>query len=129
MLQEDPRLIDFQISKNSTISLMHCLRGGAKEKRVPFDPSSYKESAHHKGSQTTASSSSQPSPYLVEKLESTQTLEIKNPQVKQLFSTLQSVAIIYCFKGFGQDLLIYINGFSPIGQQIVKSSYVPRASL
>ena len=47
-----------------------------------------------------ASSSSHPSPYLVENLESTPTLEIKNPQVKQLFSTLQSIAVICRFNGF-----------------------------
>ena len=76
---------------------MHHLRGGAEGKRGPSCPSSYKEAACPKGSQTATSYYSFPSPYLVENLESTPTLEIKNLQVKQIFNTLQSVAVICCF--------------------------------
>ena len=67
---------------------MHQLRGGAEGKIGPFCPSSYKEVARPKGPQTVASYSSYPILYLVEKLESTPTLEIKNSQVKQLFTML-----------------------------------------
>ena len=79
VLQEDSRLVHCQISKDSSISLMHHLRGGAEGKRGPSCPSSYKEVACPKGSQTATSYYSFPSPYLVENLESTPTLEIKNP--------------------------------------------------
>lgn len=73
---------------------------GAEGKRGPSFPSSYKEATCPKGSQTTTPSSSQPNLYIVEKLDSSPILEIKNPQVKQLFSTLQSHAIICRFNGF-----------------------------
>ena len=63
-------------------------------------PTSYKEATRPKGSQPAASTSSQPSPYIVEKLDSSPILEIKHPQVKQLFSTLQSHAVIFQFNGF-----------------------------
>ena len=100
MLQEDTRLIDCQISKNSSISLMHRLWGGAEGKRGPSCSTSYKEEACPKGPQTADSPSSQPSPYLAEKMESTPTLEIKNSQVKQHFTTLQSIVVICHFNGF-----------------------------
>ena len=99
-MQEDSRLTDYQISKNSTIFLLYHLRGGAEGNKGPSGPSSYKEAARPKGPPTTASSSPQNSPYFVEKMESTPTLEIKNPQVTKLFSTLQFVAVICRFNGF-----------------------------
>ena len=99
-LQENSRLTDYQISKNSTIFLMHRLKGGEERKRGPSGPSSYKEVAQPKVPLTTGFYSPQNSPYFVEKMESTLTLEIKNPQVTKLFSTLQSVAVICRFNGF-----------------------------
>ena len=48
VLQEDSRLIDYQIYKNTTIFLMHHLRGGAERKRGPSGPSSYKEATRPK---------------------------------------------------------------------------------
>ena len=50
VLQEDSRLTDYQICKNSTIFVMHHLRGGAERKRGPSGSSSYKEAARPKGS-------------------------------------------------------------------------------
>jgi len=100
VMHDDSSLIKGQISKNSTITLLHLLRGGAEGKRGPTFPTSYKEATHPKGSQPAASTSSQPSPYIVEKLDSSPILEIKHPQVKQLFSTLQSHAVICRFNGF-----------------------------
>ena len=63
-------------------------------------PSSYKDAARSKGPQTEATSTVQPSPYIVEKLESTPVLEIKSEQVKGLFSSLQAEAVICRFNGF-----------------------------
>ena len=63
-------------------------------------PSSYKDAARSKGPQTEATSTVQPSPYIVEKLESTPVLEIKNEQVKGIFSSLQAEAVICRFNGF-----------------------------
>ena len=88
VLQEDSRISEYHISKNSSISVMHRLRGGAESKRGPSFTQSYKEVVHPKGGQPAASSkgplptatpSAQASPYLVEKLETTPILEIKNP--------------------------------------------------
>ena len=76
------------------------MRGGGEGNRGPSSPSSYKEAARPKGPPAAASSSPQNSPYFVEKMESTPTLEIKNPQVTKLFSTLQSVVVICRFNGF-----------------------------
>ena len=50
VLQEDSRMTDYQICKNSTIFLMHRLQGGAEGKRGPTGPSSYKEAARPNGS-------------------------------------------------------------------------------
>ena len=129
ILQEDSRQTDYQISKNSTIFLLHRMRGGTDGNRGPSGPSSYKEAARPKGPPVAASSSPQNSSYFVEKMESTPTLEIKNPQVTKILSTLQSVAVICHLMVFGPDILISIDGFTQIGQPIVKSSYVPRDSL
>ena len=100
MLQEDSRLTDYQISKNSTIFLLHHLREGVEGNKRPSNPSSYKEATRPKGPLTATFSSPQNSLYFVEKMESTPTLEIKNPQVTKLFSTLQTVAVICRFNGF-----------------------------
>jgi hypothetical protein len=76
------------------------MRGGAAGKSGPSIPSSYKEATRPKGTQAASFFSSQPSPYIVDKLDSTPTLDIKNPQIKQLFSTLQSAAVICRFNGY-----------------------------
>jgi len=101
------KLSDYQISRNSSISLLLRLRGGAEGKQrgsIPTHkgagPSSYKDAARQKGPQTEAPSNVLPSPYIVEKLESTPVLEIKNDQVKGLFKSLQAKAVICRFNGF-----------------------------
>ena len=99
-LQEESRLTNYQISKNSTIFLMHFLRGGIEGNRGPFGPSSYKEVAQPKVPLTIGFYSPQNSPYFVEKMESTPTLEIKNPLVTKLFNMLQYVSVICHFNGF-----------------------------
>ena len=92
---------DFQIYKNSTLHLMYSLRAGTIGNRGTACLSSYKDAARSKGSQSTAAPpSSQPKPYIVEKLEVIPSLEVKNTEVTQLFSTLQTHALICCFNGF-----------------------------
>lgn len=100
MLREETKMTECRIYKNSTISVLQCLRGGAEGNKGPTGPSSYKEATHPKGPPVEAPSSAQTSPYLVENLESIPSLEIKYPQVKKNFSTLQSAAIICRFNGF-----------------------------
>jgi len=107
VLHEGEKLKDSQIHKNSIIHMMYRLRGGSKG----TGPSSYKDAARSKGPQTEATPTVQPSPYIVEKLESTPILEIKNDQVKGLFRSLQAEAVICRFNGFwpkSQDLHAWI---------------------
>jgi len=106
-MQDSTKLSDNQISRNSSITLLFRLRGGAEGKQrgsIPTHkgagPSSYKDAARPKGPQTEVISNVLPSPYIVEKLESTPVLEIKNDQVKGLFKTLQAKAVICRFNGF-----------------------------
>jgi len=110
VLNEGDRLRECQIDKNSTLHVTYRLRGGSSGKTA--GPSSYKDAARSKGTQsykdaarskgpqTEATSTEQPSPYIVEKLESTPVLEIKNEQVKGLFRSLQAKAVICRFNGF-----------------------------
>jgi len=110
VLHEGDRMRDYQIGQNSTLLVMHRMRGGMPGRTA--GPSSYKEAARSKGPQTykdatrtkgpqaEATTNVQPSPYIVEKLESTPVLEIKNQQVKGLFNTLQNKAVICRFNGF-----------------------------
>jgi len=112
VLKEGDRMRDCQIGKNSTLHVMFRMRGGMPGNRGTAGPSSYKDAARtkgpqtykdaarSKGPQTEATSTVQPSPYIVEKLESTPVLEIKNEQVKGLFNTLQDKAVICRFNGF-----------------------------
>jgi len=113
-MQDSLNISDYQISKNCSITMLLRLRGGADGKQrgpVPSHkgngPSTYKDAARSKGPQAEATPIVQPSPYIVEKLESTPVLEIKNEQVKGLFSSLQAEAVICRFNGFwpkSQDL-------------------------
>jgi len=107
-LKEDDRLGDCHIQKNSTIHVMYRLRGGTDRTRGTAGPSSYKEAARPKGPKTTTftpsttvpMSTDQPRPYIVEKLDEIPSLEVKNPEVKKLFSTLQTHALICRFNGY-----------------------------
>ena len=98
VLHEGETLRDCQISKNSTLHVMYRLRGGTVENRGTTGPSSYKDAARSKGSQSTAAPPSKP--YIVEKLDAIPSLEIKNTEVTQLFSSLQTHALICRFNGF-----------------------------
>jgi len=112
VLKEGDRMRDCQIGKNSTLHVAYRMRGGMPGNRGTAGPSSYKDAARTngpqtykdaartKGPQTEATTNVQPSPYIVEKLESTPVLEIKNEQVKGLFNTLQAKAVICRFNGF-----------------------------
>jgi len=105
-LKVDDRMGVCHIQKNSTIHVMYRLRGGADRNRGTAGPSSYKDAARPKGPKTTTFSPSttvpmsQPRPYIVEKLDEIPSLEVKNPEVKELFSTLQTHALICRFNGF-----------------------------
>jgi len=110
VLHEGDRMRDCQIGQNSTLYVMHRMRGGMpartagpssyKDAARSKGPQTYKDAARSKGPQTEASTNVQPSPYIVEKLDSTPVLEIKNQQVKGLFNTLQNQAVICRFNGF-----------------------------
>ena len=98
VLHEGKKLRDCQVYKNSTLHVMYRLRGGNKG---TAGPSSYKDAARTKGSQSTAAPpTSQPKPYIVEKLDVIPSLEVKNIEVTQLFNTLQTHALICRFNGF-----------------------------
>jgi len=107
-LKADDRMGDCQIHKNSTIQVMYRMRGGTDGNRGTAGPSSYKDAARPKGPKPTANptsttvptSSAQPRPYIVEKLDEIPSLEVKNSEVKKLFSTLQTHALICRFNGF-----------------------------
>jgi len=112
VLHENDRLGERKIDKNATLHVVYRLRGGSSGNRGTAGPSSYKDAARSKGTQsykdasrtkgpqTEATLVDQPSPYIVEKLESTPVLEIKNEQVKGLFRSLQAKAVICRFNGF-----------------------------
>lgn len=99
---------DCQIHKNSTLHVMNRLRGGTDGNRGTAGPSSYKDAARPKVPKSTANTpsttvptpSAQPRPYIVEKLDEIPSLEVKNIEVKKLFSTLQTHALICRFNGF-----------------------------
>lgn len=75
--------------------------GGSVGNRGTAGPSSYKDTARSKGPQLTAAPpSSQPKPYIVEKLDVIPSLEVKNNEVTKLFNTLQTHALICRFNGF-----------------------------
>jgi len=119
-LQDSLKLSDYQISRNSSISMLFRLRGGAEGKQggtfhphKGTGPSSYKDAARPKGPQTFKADErskrpqteatppvSPSSPYIVEKLDTIPSLEVKNSQVKKLFSQLQTHAIICRFNGY-----------------------------
>ena len=101
VLTEGDRLRDCQIYKNSTLYVMNRLRGGTFGNRGTAGPSSYKDTARSKDPQSAAASpSSQPKSYIVDKLDDIPSLEVKNKEVTQLFSTLQTHALICRFNGF-----------------------------
>jgi len=120
-MQNSLKLSDYQIYRNSSISLLFRLRGGAEGfQRGPFPankgvgnpknrgtagPSSYKDAARTpsqpKGTHASADPlPTQPGPYIVEKLDDIPALEVKITEVKNLFNTLQSQALICRFNGF-----------------------------
>jgi len=107
-LKVEDRMGDCQIQKNSTIHVMYRMRGGTDRNRGTAGPSSYKDAARPKGPKTSAfppstsvpMSTAQPRPYIVERLDEIPSLEVKNPEVKELFSTLQTHALICRFNGY-----------------------------
>jgi len=107
-LKADDRMGECQIHKHSTIHVMSRLRGGSDRNRGSTGPASYKDAARPKGyktstfppSTTVPLSSAQPRPYIVEKMDEIPSLEVKNPEVKNLFKTLQTHALICRFNGF-----------------------------
>jgi len=110
VLHEGDRMRDYQIGQSSTLHVIHRMRGGMpgrtagpsfhKDAAGSKGPQTYKDAARSKGPQAEASTNVQPSSYIVEKLESTPVLEIKNQQVKGLFDNLQTKAVICRFNGF-----------------------------
>ena len=127
VLREGDQLRDCQIIKNSTVHVLYRLRGGSVANRGTAGPSSYKDAARSKGPQPTAAPpSSQPKPYIVEKLDVIPSLEVKNTEVTQLFSTLQTHALICRFNGFWPRSFDLLTGSTQTGQQIVKFFYVPK---
>jgi len=120
-MQDSSKLLDYQICRNTTISLLIRLRGGAVDKQngpIPSNkgvgssknrgtagPFSYKDAARTssqpKGPHATADPlPTQPGPYIVEKLDEIPALEVKTTEVKNLFNTLQTHALVCRFNGF-----------------------------
>jgi len=120
-MQDSLKLLDYQISRNSSISLLLRLRGGAvgnqrgpnplnkgagnTKNRGTAGPSSYKDAARTpsqpKGPHASADPlPTQPGPYIVEKLDDIPALEVKISEVKNLFNTLQTHALVCRFNGF-----------------------------
>jgi len=120
-MQDSLKLSDYQISRNSSISLLFRLRGGAvgnqrgpipsnkgvgnPKNRGTAGPSSYKDAARipsqPKGPHASADPlPTQPGPYIVEKLDDIPALEVKNTEVKNLFNTLQTHALVCRFNGY-----------------------------
>ena len=101
VLIKGEKLRDRQIHKNSTIHMMYRLRGGTNGNRGAAGPSSYKDTAHPKGPPSSAvMPTTHPKLYTVEKLDDIPALEVKITEVKNLFNTIQTHALICRFNGF-----------------------------
>ena len=99
-MHEDSQLLEYHIFRNSSLNLVSLLDEGAEGKIGPYSSNSYKKVAHLKGPQRTAPPPTQLSLYIVEKMDTMLSLEVKNPQVTQIFKSLQYQAVICCFNGF-----------------------------
>ena len=88
--------------------------GGVVGAGASSSSKSYKQAARSKVLPNTVKSANDPFPYIVEKLEEFPTLEVRNPEVTQLFCTFESTAVICIFNGLwpfskGLNIWIYSN--------------------
>jgi hypothetical protein len=93
---------NYNICKDSTLSLAFCLHGGVVQPRVPSSSKTnyFKDVVRFKPSPRVAQSPAILGPYLVEKYDEVLVLDISNPNVINFLSYYRKCVVICHFNGF-----------------------------